>query len=260
MTGEVSFKVQDSISGQRSSRLRKYQRMVVGSERWWDLIKYELIVLLAARLPGVLGLFLRGKLYPWLLGGVGRGVAFGVNLTLRHPHKIWVGDGVIVDDNVVLDAKGEGNRGITIGRESFIGRNTILSCKGGDIELDERTVIGSNCDIMAAAPVRLGRDVLIGAYTYLVGGGNYDLERTDVPINRSQRDDSARGIRVADDVWIGTHVVVLDGVSVGGGSAVAAGSIVTDDVPGWSIAAGTPARVVRRRPQAREPVAARGCR
>lgn len=122
--GEVSFKVQDAISGYRGSLACKYQRMVIGSDRWWDLIRYELVVLLASRLPGALGLFLRGRLYPWLLGEVGRGVAFGTNVTLRHPHKIRVGDGVIIDDNVLLDAKGEGNRGITIGRDCFIGRNS----------------------------------------------------------------------------------------------------------------------------------------
>lgn len=247
---EVAFKVQDAISGYRGSPARKYQHMVVGSDRWWDLIRYELVVLLASRMPGALGVFLRGKLYPWILGEVGRGVAFGATVTLRHPHKIRIGDGVIIDDNVLLDAKGEGNRGITIGRESFIGRNSILSCKGGDIEMGERADVGFNCQIFSACFVRIGRDNLIGAYTYLVGGGNYDLDRTDVPINRSLREDGARGVRLADDVWIGTHSVVLDGVSIGEGTAVAAGSVVTGDLPGWSIAAGAPARVVKQRPRA----------
>lgn len=248
--GEVSFKVQDSISGQRASALRKYQRMVVGSERWRDLIRYELSVLLVSRLPGALGLLLRSRLYPWLLGEVGAGTVFGAGLTLRHPHKIRVGAGVLIDDNAVLDAKGDGNRGITVASGCFIGRNTILTCKDGDIELGERSDVGSNCLIMAGAPVRLGQDVLIGAYSYLVGGGNYDLARTDVPINRSQPDGSARGIRVEDDVWIGAHVVVLDGVTIGRGSVVAAGAVVTRDVPPRSIVAGTPAKVIKERPEA----------
>jgi hypothetical protein len=128
--GEVSFKAQDPISGYKGGQVRKYRRMVVGSDLWWDLIKYELIVLLVSRLPGALGLFLRGKLYPWILGEVGRSVAFGANITLRHPHKIRIGDGVIVDDNVLLDAKGEANRGITIGRDCFIGRKLDPELQG----------------------------------------------------------------------------------------------------------------------------------
>jgi acetyltransferase-like isoleucine patch superfamily enzyme len=246
---EVTFKVQDSISGQRESAMRKYQRMVVGSARWRDLIRYELSALLVSPLPGALGLVLRGWAYPWLLGEVGAGAAFGTGLTLRHPHKIRIGAGVMIDDNAVLDAKGEGNRGITVAPGCFVGRNTILTCKDGDIDLGARTDVGANCLIMAAAPVHLGKDVLIGAYSYLVGGGNYDLERTDVPINRSQPEGSARGIRVEDDVWIGAHVVVLDGVTIRGGSVVAAGAVVTRDVPPRSIVAGTPAKVIKERPE-----------
>lgn len=255
--GEIAFKIQDGISARRMSALRKYQLMVIGSESWWDLIKYELVVLLVSRVPGALGLLLRARLYPWLLGEVGKGVVFGANITLRHPHKIRIGGGSIFDDNVLLDAKGNSNAGITIGDDCFIGRNSILSCKDGDIELGDRANVGFNCNIMSTSRVRVGRDNLISAYTYLVGGGNYDLDRVDIPINKSLREDRARGIRLDDNVWIGAHSIVLDGVSVGYGSAVAAGAVVSKDMPAWSIAAGVPASVVRQRPiaadAAREP-------
>ena len=80
--------------------------------------------------------FLRGKLYPLILGRVGRNVVFGANVTLRHPHKIAIGDNVVIDDQCCLDAKGTDNRGIVIGNGVFVGRNTILSCKNGDIVLE----------------------------------------------------------------------------------------------------------------------------
>ncbi len=73
----------------------------------------------------------------WLLGSCGRNVVFGQNVVLRHPHKIHIGDNVVIDDNCLLDAKGEGNDGIRIGSGVFIGRNTILSCKDGDIDLED---------------------------------------------------------------------------------------------------------------------------
>ena len=95
-------------------------------------------MLLCAWVPGALGLFLRSKLYPLLLGRVGRNVVFGANVTLRHPHKIHIGDNVVIDDHCCLDAKGTDNRGITIGNGVFVGRNTILSCKNGDIVIDDR--------------------------------------------------------------------------------------------------------------------------
>ena len=52
--------------------------------------------------------------YPWLLGACGRNVVFGQNVVLRHPHKIRIGDNVVIDDHCLLDAKGESNGGITM--------------------------------------------------------------------------------------------------------------------------------------------------
>ena len=127
-------------------------------------------MLLASWVPGALGLVLRSWLYPMILGSVGRNVVFGVNVTLRHPHKIHIGDNVVIDDLCCLDAKGTDNKGITIGNGVFVGRNTILSCKNGDIVIEDRANIGFNCEIFSASRVRVGKDILIAAYTYLVGG------------------------------------------------------------------------------------------
>jgi acetyltransferase-like isoleucine patch superfamily enzyme len=55
------------------------------------------------------------------------------------------------------------------------------------------------------------------------------------------------GIRIEDDVWLGAHVTVLDGCTVGRGSVVAAGAVVTESIPPLSVAAGCPARVIKRR-------------
>ena len=95
-------------------------------------------------------------LYPVLLGRSGRNVVFGQNVVLRHPHKIQIGDDVVIDDNCLLDAKGDANRGIRIGSGVFIGRNTILSCKNGDIEIADGANIGFNCEIFSASRVTVG--------------------------------------------------------------------------------------------------------
>ena len=100
------------------SRAARYAHLVVGRPGLWALFKYEVIVTLCSALPGALGLLLRSKLYPRLLGRTGRNVTFGVNVVLRHPHKIRIGDDVVIDDGCCLDAKGTDNRGIDIG-ETF---------------------------------------------------------------------------------------------------------------------------------------------
>ena len=91
-------------------------------------------------------------------------MVFGQNVVLRHPHKIRIGDNVVVDDNCLIDAKGDANAGIMIGSGVFVGRNTILSCKNGDIIVGDGANIGFNCEVFSASRVSIGRDTLLAAY------------------------------------------------------------------------------------------------
>jgi acetyltransferase-like isoleucine patch superfamily enzyme len=241
------LKIQESIAGKRQSKLKRYQQLVIGSDKLSDLILFELITALSSWVPGALGLFLRSKLYPLILAEVGPGTVFGTNVVFRHPKKIRIGRNVIIDDNVMLDAKGQSNQGITLADEVFIGRNTILSCKGGDIILEERVNLGFNCDIFSSNKVEVGKDTLVAAYCYLVGGGSYHLSRKDIPINQQADFEGKGGIRLNEDIWLGSHSVILDGVTIGHGSVVAAASVVNRDVPEMVIVAGTPAKVLKNR-------------
>ena len=230
--------------GANRSRRERYADLVVGREGWGALLAYEFVTLVSSWIPGALGLFLRSKLYPLILGRVGENVAFGANVVLRHPHKIQIGSNVVIDDNCCLDAKGSTNRGIIIGNGVFLGRNTILSCKNGNIDLGEEANIGFNVEIFSAADVRVGARTLIAAYTYLVGGDHL-YDRVDVPVLQQGR--TARGIDVGENVWLGAHVVVTDGSRIGRDAVIGAGAVVTGDVPEFNIAAGVPARLVRDR-------------
>jgi acetyltransferase-like isoleucine patch superfamily enzyme len=241
------YKIQDSISGKKRSKLQRYQELVIGSNKLSDLIKYELIILLSSWIPAALGIFLRGKLYPILLGKTGGGVIFGTNIVLRHPGKIFIGNNVIIDDNVLIDAKGTGNEGIKLEDEVFLGRNTILSCKGGDIILHERVNLGFNCEVYSSNKVEIGKDTLVAAYSYFVGGGNYKLDNIDIPINQQPDFEGAGGIKLEGNNWVSAHCVILDGVIIGKGSVIAAGAVVNKSVSEYSIAAGVPAKVIKNR-------------
>ena len=236
--------IQQALREPGISALRKYQDLVVGSRSLVRLVLYELVITLTSWVPGALGLALRSFSYPLVLGAVGRNVLFGHGVVLRHPGKIRLGDGVVVDDLVVLDAKGTTNRGIDVGHGAFLGRGTILSCKDGDIVLGERVNIGFHSEIFSGSTVRVGNDGLFAAYTYLVGGG-HEFERADVPVLDQPR--RSRGIALGDNVWLGTGAKVLDGVRIGSGVVVGANAVVTGDLPDGVVAAGVPARVVRKR-------------
>ena len=241
--------IQEELFAPGQTARQRYARLVVGQPGLWPLIRYEAVMMLCMWLPGGLGLFLRSKLYPRLLRRVGRNVVFGQNVVLRHPHKIRIGDDVVIDDNCCLDAKGADNRGITIGNGVFVGRNTILSCKNGDIEIDDRANIGFNCEIFSGGHVRLGKNTLVAAYTYLVGGDHLH-DRTDAPILDQGR--VAKGIEVDDNVWLGAHVVIADGARVGRDSIIGAGAVVRGEIPPFRIAAGIPAKVIRDRRTGRD--------
>jgi acetyltransferase-like isoleucine patch superfamily enzyme len=236
--------IQRELFDERKSKSDKYRDLVIGRAGLGPLIAYELVMLLSSWVPGALGLFLRAKLYPWVMGSVGRNVVFGVNVTVRHPHKIAIGDNVVIDDNCCLDAKGTDNKGIAIGTGVFVGRNTILSCKNGDIVIDDHANLGFNCEIFSASRVRVGKNILMAAYTYLVGGDHL-YDRVDIPVLQQGR--TARGIEVDDNVWLGTHVVVTDGSTIGRDAIIGAGAVVVGEIPEFAIATGIPAKVVRDR-------------
>lgn len=223
--------------------MEKYCDLIVGRRGLGRLLLYELVTLFAP-FPGALGLWLRSKLYPLVLKRCGKNVTFGVNVSLRHPHKIAIGDNVVIDDFCLLDAKGDDNRGISIAGGVFVGRGTILSCKNGDIFLEENVNLGFNCEIFSGSTVTLRRDILVAAYTYFIGGG-HESGRTDIAVLRQPR--TSLGIEAGEGAWFGAGVRVLDGVKVGGHAIIGAGAVVSSDVPEYAVAAGIPARVIRDR-------------
>lgn len=237
-------RAQDQLFAEGTSSRQKYADLVVGRSDLASLIAYEAVVLIAQSLPGALGLVLRKLMYPWLLGSCGPGVVFGQNVVLRHPHKIHIGRNVVVDDNCLLDAKGASNRGIRIGDGVFIGRNTILSCKNGDIELSDGANLGFNCEVFSASRVTIGRSVLMAAYVYVVGG-DHDFTDTSKPVLEQPR--TSAGVAIGDGVWLGAGAKILDGVTIGANAVVGAGAVVKDDVPDNAVAVGMPARVVSTR-------------
>ena len=237
-------RAQDELFAPGQSARQKYARLVVGRDGWSALLRYEFVQLAAQWVPGALGLALRKALYPWLLGACGRNVVFGQHVVLRHPHKIRIGDNVVIDDHCLIDAKGDRNAGITIGSGVFIGRNTILSCKNGDIVLGDGANVGFNCEIFSAAHVEIGARALLAAYCYVIGG---DHDWKDAGASVLDQGRRAAGVTVGAGAWLGAGAKILDGVTVGEHAIVGAGAVVTSAVPAAAIAVGVPARVVGSR-------------
>jgi acetyltransferase-like isoleucine patch superfamily enzyme len=239
-----TFRTRRRLFGEDTSQIRRYQDLIIGRRGAFTLIKYELVMLVSSWVPGALGLYLRSKLYPLLIREVGNRVIFGKNVVLRHPHKIRLGNNIVIDDNCLIDAKGSDNAGIVIGDNVFVGRNTILLCTNGDICIEDNVSIGFNSELMSAHHLQLGKNVLISSYCYL-NAATHDFKRLDIAVG--EQESVGRKIILEDNVWLAANVKVLDGVTIGRDAIVGAGAVVNRDLPPFSVAAGVPAKVIRNR-------------
>ena len=131
------------------------------------------------------------------------------------------------------------NDRLLLGDRSYVAAGAYLS---GTLE------IGRDCSVnpytVIRGDVRIGDAVRIGAHTSILG---FNHTMTDTTVEFFRQPLTSRGIRIGDDVWVGSHVVVLDGVTVGDQSVLAAGAVVTKDVPAGAIVGGNPARFLRWR-------------
>lgn len=114
---------------------------------------------------------------------------------------------------------------------------------GRTLSVGDNSGLGVNCYI--AAHVTIGNDVMM-APDVIILTASHSFERTDVPMIQ-QQDLPPQPVVIGNDVWIGTRAVILPGVRVGDGAVIAAGAVVTKDVPPLAIVGGVPARVIRFR-------------
>lgn len=236
---------QDLYLDNKLSNLKKYIYLSTGSLGIINWLRCELIMALFQNIPGIIGYSLRKIYFPGLFNHCGKDTTFGRNLTIRGSKNIHIGKRVFIDDNCVLDAKGK-NASIYIGDNVFIGRNTIIRTREGILTINEGTNIGVNCIISTNSRLSIGKDTLIAAYCYIMGGGMHRFDRVDIPIIK-QGTESKGGVIIEDNCWLGADVKVLDGVKIGRDTIIGTGAVVTSDLPEFSIAVGMPAKVIKMR-------------
>lgn len=128
-----------------------------------------------------------------------------------------------------------------LGADSIIEDYVTLANGMGGIHIGERTLVGIANVVIG--PVRIGNDVII-AQNVVFSGLNHGYEDISQPI-RNQKC-SASEIVVEDEVWIGANAVITSGVRIGKHAVVAGGSVVTKDVPPYTVVAGNPARILKQ--------------
>ena len=131
-------------------------------------------------------------------------------------------------------------RRFSIGRRSVVESFSCINNAVGDVVIGDFTRIGLHCTVIG--PVTIGSHVNL-AQGITVSALNHNFDDTHLLID--QQGVSTREIRIDDDVWIGANAVITAGVHIGSHSVVAAGAVVTKDVPEYSVVAGVPAKVIK---------------
>ena len=111
---------------------------------------------------------------------------------------------------------------------------------GAELVIGDRTFVNYGVSIGAARSITIGAACNLGPYVNIVDTDYHGLE----PERRQDRP-TPDPVRIGDNVWLGVRAIVLPGVSIGDGSVIGAGSVVTGDIPPRSLAVGAPARVIR---------------
>jgi acetyltransferase-like isoleucine patch superfamily enzyme len=210
----------------------------------WRYLLEQGLFLLLGWVPTVAGIGLRALAYRLIMRLDGT-VAIEAGVRLRHAGNIRLGRGVYLDERSYLHAT---PGGIAIGDGTFVMYGAVLhvynfrNLPQAGITIGRNSLIGEYSVVRGQGGVTIGDRVYTSPFTQIIAV-NHVFDDPDVPF--VDQGITARGIVIEDDVWLGASAVITDGVRVGKGAVVAAGAVVTRDVPPHTVVAGVPARVVR---------------
>ena len=213
----------------------------------WRYLLEQGVQTLVSWIPGPVGLLLRSVLYRPLLASSSQSAYLESGVELFHMDSIRLGRSVYVDRFSRLHAS---LARIELGAGTRIMRGAYVCSYVSNARSGEGIVTGANCwigvdSVLSAGQggIFLGDNVLIASQAVLVCG-NHDFENLD--LSALDQTYYGRPIRVGNNAWIGAHVTVLGGVTIGDHAVVAAGAVVNADVEPYTVVGGVPARVLKR--------------
>ncbi|MCR9016241.1 acyltransferase [Aquiflexum gelatinilyticum] len=192
---------------------------------------------------------LRGALVRWRFGTAKGLFLVGKGVTIRQAAYIHVGRNFIAQDHCEIN--GLSQKGLVFGDKVTIGSYAIIrptNLYGGEagvgLKVGNNSSIGPYAYIGCSGYIEIGDNVMMSPRVSIYSE-NHNFSETTLPM--IEQGVTRSFVKIEDDCWLAANSVILAGVTVGKGSVVAAGSIVTKDVPPYSIVAGNPARIIKSR-------------
>ena len=159
------------------------------------------------------------------------------SVRFEYPRRMKIGDKVRIAYNCVIRANSLCQ--LSIGADTSILENCLLTSNEGNITIGERSWLGPGTYVYGNGHVVIGDDVLIGP-NCVINSVSHCFAETDVTI--SQQGITKAPVFIENDVWLGVGCTILQGVHIGKGAIIGAGSLVTRDVEPYSIVYGVPAK------------------
>jgi acetyltransferase-like isoleucine patch superfamily enzyme len=209
-------------------------------------LKERLLTTIFGGIPNLfLGKNLRNFVYRSILNRIGKSVNIQHFVELIGTPCIEIGDRVSLLKGVQINALGHPNNKVHIKDRARLERGVdIRSLHDTHIIIDENAYIGPYVIITGTGDIKIGKNCLIAPHCGIFANNHIFADPTRTI---EEQGVTRQGITIEDDCWLGHNVTVLDGVIIGRGSIIGAGSVVNCNIPPFSIAVGTPARIIRNR-------------
>jgi acetyltransferase-like isoleucine patch superfamily enzyme len=213
--------------------------------------KYSFLQLICKVGPMILrGLWWR----PWFKQATGIAL-IGNHVTIHNPQYISMGGQLVAED--YCEIQGLSTEGIHFGNHVTVGRFAMIRPSGyygreigSGLSIGDYSNIGAYCYVGCSGKIEIGKNVLMSPYVSLFAE-NHNYQDINIPMR--EQGVTRSPIVVEDDCWLASKSTILAGVRIGRGSIVAAGAVVTKDVPPYTIVGGVPAKIIRQRTAADNP-------
>jgi acetyltransferase-like isoleucine patch superfamily enzyme len=194
----------------------------------------------------------------FFIRGLGRRIFFGAskgklligkNVAIRYPHHLFVGRDTIIEDGVEINCLT--HEGIRLGDRVSIGKYAIIrpaNIYGGPIGaglvIGNHSNIGPYNYIGCSGKINIGNNVMMGPHVSIYAE-NHVFDNPNITIK--EQGVHKMDVVIEDDCWIASNAVITAGVTIGKGSVIAAGAVVTESVAPFSVVGGVPAKLIKSR-------------